>query len=206
MRLAIFTFTFATFTAAALVAVTSCNGDDGGSGSTDAGNTCEGVYADKTLDEITAGATTGACTSAADLDAVCANDVNGTTSACALTCNGQGGTDAEKVVCTSDCVKDELDPAPSDACIGCYIASVSCSLANCLDPCLAGGSDPDCIDCRVEFGCAGAFYNECSGLPVPTGLDLGSGGAGGSSSGGASNGGSAGSAAGGASSGAGGAP
>lgn len=187
MRLAVLFIT----SIAALLAASGCSSDEKKNTSTDAGSMCKGVYADKTLDQLTAGAASGACTSASDLAAVCANDINGTASSCGLSCNSQPGDAGTKVACTVDCVKGKLAPPPSDSCIGCYADSVACTFQFCLEPCLAGASDPGCIACRVQNGCAGAFYNSCSGLPLPTGLDLGSAGAGGSSAGGGSNGGAA---------------
>jgi hypothetical protein len=195
MRLAVLFIT----STVALLAATACASNDKKNTSTDAGNMCKGVYSDKTLEQLTTGAKSGACTSATDLAAVCANDINGTASNCGLSCNSQPGDAGTKVACTVDCVKGHLNPPPSDSCIGCYADSVACTFQFCLEPCLAGASDPACIACRVQHGCAGAFYNSCSGLPLPTGLDLGSAGAGGSSAGGGANGGSSGAAAGGAS-------
>lgn len=176
MRIAIL-FLTSTF---GLFAITGCSSSKKSS-SPDAGNTCKGVYSDKTLADLTTGASTGACTSAADLAVVCANDVNTTTSNCALGCNAQGGDAGTKVACTVACVKGQLNPPPTDACIACYADSVACALQYCLQPCLAGASDPTCTTCRVQHGCSGTFYRSCSGLPVPTGLNLG--GAGGASSG-----------------------
>jgi hypothetical protein len=172
-----------------LIAPVSCGDDDddsggagtggsAGSGGTSGAEQCKGVYADKTESEVAVEAGDGACTSAADLAAVCANDVNTTAASCGLSCFAQGGDEATQIQCNLSCVTTATDPDPSSACIGCYLESVACARENCLDQCLSDPTAPACIQCRADEGCTGGFYT-CSGLPLPTGTSLGSGGQGG---------------------------
>jgi hypothetical protein len=108
-----------------------------------------------------------------------------TSADCGTSCLSQSTDPATLPTCVTECLKKNTTPSLSDGCTGCYVADVGCSVANCLATC-AAGSTPDCAACRVEKGCAAAFYT-CSGLPLPT-ASGGSGGA--SSTGGASSGGS----------------
>jgi hypothetical protein len=153
-------------------------GTGGGAGSGGAG-TCKGVYADKTQAELAAEAGDGACTSAADIAAVCANDINTVAASCGLSCFAQGGDEAAQLQCNTECVTAATDPDPSVPCMGCYLQSVACVRENCVTQCVSDPTAPACIQCRLDEGCTGAFYNDCSGLPLPTGVELPQGGQGG---------------------------
>ena len=157
---------------------TGGTGTGGGAGSGGAG-TCKGVYADKTQAQITAEAGDGECTSATDIAAVCANDINTVAASCGLSCFAQGGDDATQLQCNTDCVTAATDPDPSDACIGCYVQSVACARENCVNQCVSDPTADACIQCRLDAGCTGNFYNSCSGLPLPTDVVLPQGGQGG---------------------------
>lgn len=176
---------------AGLIAITGCGDDDdddsgaagsggttGGSGGSGGGGQCKGVYADKTEAELADEAGDGACTSASDVAAVCANDINTLAASCGLSCFAQGGDEQEQLMCNMTCITGMTDPDPSSACIGCYLESVACARINCQQQCIADPTSDVCVQCRIDEGCTPGFF-ECSGLPIPTGLDLGGGGAGG---------------------------
>jgi hypothetical protein len=140
---------------------------------------CVGPYADQTQVQFTAGlATTGACISTADSNAVCQNDVTTFTGKCGVDCVSMGGTQEAIGACTLACIKDKTAPDPSDACLSCYITDVGCATSHCLSDCLADPKGQPCFMCRVANHCAQDFY-ACTGMPLPTGVSLGAGGTGG---------------------------
>jgi hypothetical protein len=152
----------------ALVLASACGDDDDDKGAT---NQCTAGYSDKTPAELEAETTSGAC--ADDTATICANNVPQQASDCGVAARKQA-TDPNDLMelgsLTLSCLQTELDPAPSNPCLGCYIQSVACAAQNCLNDC-AGGETAACQQCRISAGCTTAFY-QCSGLPVPTGLDV----------------------------------
>lgn len=178
---------------AALIAAPGCGDDDdddtggagtgggtpgtGGSGGTNGAAQCEGVYQDKTEAELASEAGDGACTEDSDIAAVCANDINTLAASCGLSCFAQGGDEAAQLACNLTCINGMTNPDPSTECVGCYLASVACARMNCTQQCINDPTAEPCIQCRIDEGCTPGFYT-CSGLPVPTGLDLGGGGQG----------------------------
>lgn len=163
----------------------------GGVGGGSSDPACKYPYTDLTKSKLKAKTTSGACE--ADTDALCGANMVAVTGQCGVGCNAQSTDAATVAKCTKDCIQaDEgVKPTLSDDCTNCYVADVGCSIQNCLTDCAAAPTGPACNACRLEKGCAAAFY-ECSGLPIP---GSGSGGIG--NGGGPGMGGSAGSGAGG---------
>lgn len=149
----------------------------GGSGGSTADGTCTAPqYADVTLIDFLSQAADKAKACAGDTDAsnICSNDVSKAGANCGKSCLA-AGDDAAQATCVEACINQNLPSGAtplSDSCLKCYSANVQCSKMNCLAPCLASPTGQDCAQCRVQKGCSSAFY-DCSGLPVPTGLDLG---------------------------------
>lgn len=157
----------------ALIPLASACGDDdadngdgnvGGSGGGGGNMQCVGVYADRTAAELAEQTTEGACVD--DTRAVCASDIHTQAGTCGVDCANQGGDATEQASCTLTCLRNSPNPDPSDACYGCYIASVGCAYVNCFDQCLASPTAPGCVACRADAGCTAGFYT-CSGLPIP---------------------------------------
>ncbi len=166
--------------AAGSVCVVGCGSDSdtGGSVST---TQCVGAYTDLTQTEFSAKADTKlGCASDDDLSNSCLNDLQSIAGGCGKGCLNQAvGSAADK--CVAECLTNNLPKAFSDSCMSCYTADVACARELCIGPCFMPTSDA-CAACRVEKGCAPTFY-ACSGLPVPTGLDLGGGEGGGANDG-----------------------
>jgi hypothetical protein len=134
-----------------------------------------GDYQDLTLSTFSADvATSGACTSTADVATVCSNDVTAKAEGCGLDCLTMGAADMD--ACVTTCLNNEVKPALSSGCVSCYATDVGCARDNCKINCLSPTS-PACTSCREQFGCIDAFYT-CSGLPVPGSSSGGAGGAG----------------------------
>jgi hypothetical protein len=105
------------------------------------------------------------CKAAADLDLICREDIGGRfrrefAVACLPTL--MGGP-ANVILCINELAKREY-PTLSDACLGCYSASVACTLQNCLASCSVDATSAACISCQTTNGCLSTFFT-CSGLP-----------------------------------------
>jgi hypothetical protein len=128
---------------------TSMGGSTGGStgGTTSMGGSTGG----------TGGGVMDACKNAADGAVISdpAKDVQGAVGKC-----GQDNLGQEPA--TLDCIKAL---GLSDACAGCFDGTVSCTIMNCLNECIADAGSQPCKDCR-KTNCDPAF-EVCSGLVVP---------------------------------------
>jgi hypothetical protein len=105
------------------------------------------------------------CKAATDLDLICSQDIGGKIRrdyavACLPTL---AGGQATVVMCINELAKRDF-PALSDACLGCYSASVACTLQNCLASCSIDANSAACITCQTTNGCLSTFFT-CSGLP-----------------------------------------
>jgi hypothetical protein len=105
------------------------------------------------------------CKAATDLDLICSQDIGGKIRrdyavACLPTL---AGGPANVIMCINDLAKRDF-PALSDACLGCYSASVACTLQNCLASCSIDANSAACITCQTTNGCLSTFFT-CSGLP-----------------------------------------
>jgi len=154
----------------------SSDSDDGSAnngGSSGAAPTqCVGNNAEFTHAEFLAQTEEGyGCSAESDSSTVCANDMPLIGGTCGKGCLGMG-TDAEQADCVATCITDKLDSTNSGSlsseCMACYTADIECARKNCLTSCGLGPTSEACADCRIEKGCADAFY-ECSGLPQPGG-------------------------------------
>jgi hypothetical protein len=107
----------------------------------------------------------GMCKSATDLDLICSQDIGGTIRRdYAVACLGTlMGGNAAVVACINDLAKRDFKTL-SDGCLGCYSASVACTLQNCLMECATAATSKACTDCQTAKGCLPAFF-ACSGLP-----------------------------------------
>jgi hypothetical protein len=194
-------------TAATLLVVGCGSSDDSGSssngGSTTGGSTTGGsatggsgggssaakcadpAYADVTASDFPSQTVGGlACANASDAAGVCDNDLAAIGAGCGKTCLTQVGmADATQAACVGTCINQMLlaSSAPlADACLTCYTSDVACARKMCFAQCAFAPTSDACAQCRIDMGCTPTFYS-CSGLPIPTGLDLGTGmGAGGS--------------------------
>lgn len=163
---------FFMLTIAATTAVLSaigCGSDsDGGNG----GNTatqCLGNNAEFTPAEFLALTEPGkGCSSESDVNTVCSNDMPLVAGTCGKGCLSM----SDQATCVAGCIQDAVTHGNSQplsaACLTCYGTDVDCARTNCLSQCGLGPTSEACANCRVEKGCAEAFYN-CSGLPEPTG-------------------------------------
>jgi hypothetical protein len=91
-------------------------------------------------------------------------------------------TEAAQATCNATCIAEKIpakSKALSDACVTCYTNDVGCARVHCFAECGFAPASQACAVCRVDNGCAPAFY-QCSGLPTPTGSTPGAGGEGGS--------------------------
>lgn len=104
------------------------------------------------------------CKSTADLDLICSADIGGRIrNEYARGCLGSLSLGNDAVIsCITEGVKREF-PALSSDCLGCYTASVACSLEKCLVACMDATSSA-CMTCQLNMGCLSAFF-ACSGLP-----------------------------------------
>jgi hypothetical protein len=147
---------------------TDDNGDDGGGRGGGSGNEdpkCKGVYAAWTASELEAAATAGACED--DAAVVCGRDLNFEAGLRGKACFEENPDDSAALAeCTLEALKSTGASNPSDACLGCYIASLACVQERCLSDCLADPTAQVCIDCRAREGCTQEFF-DCSGLPSP---------------------------------------
>jgi hypothetical protein len=181
MRLDLKRLTFA-LTAALLIPVAGCGGstpkkdaavpkdgprDTTGGGGETAPGMCVGTFATYTRTSLgnAVAAGVGKCTTAADLDVICAVDVGQTTRDCGPTCLATGKTGDMLAACVIDCVKTRLATRPSEACLGCYAAATACTIDKCLAVCLDPNSTA-CLTCQTQNGCLSGFF-VCSGLPAP---------------------------------------
>ncbi len=169
------------------------SGNSAGAGGSSAGGstgsqTCAApAYADVPASEFASKAVAGkACSSDSDLTDLCNEDLAGLGASCGKTCLLQGGDDATQATCVAACIDQGLSAGatpPSDACMSCYTADVQCARKECLAQCLASPTSDTCTQCRIDMGCLQVFY-DCSGAPLPTGLNLGAAGATGAAGGG----------------------
>jgi hypothetical protein len=136
---------------------------------------CVGTFA--SLNRTALGAAVAAksaamCKGTADLDLICTQDIGGKIRreyavACLPTLAPPGGPDAV-IGCINMLAKRDF-PGLSDGCLGCYSASVACTLQNCLGSCSVDANSPACLTCQTTYGCLSTFFT-CSGLPGgPTG-------------------------------------
>ncbi|HYQ45193.1 MAG TPA: hypothetical protein VER11_24570 [Polyangiaceae bacterium] len=158
-------------TTAAVLSAIGCGSDSDGGG--DGGNTltqCLGNNAEFTPEEFLAQTADGkGCSSASDVNTVCSNDMPLVAGTCGKGCLGM----SDEATCVAGCIQDAVTHGNSkplsNSCLTCYGADVDCARTQCLVPCGLGPTSAECATCRVEKGCAAAFY-DCSGLPQPTGV------------------------------------
>jgi len=161
---------------AAVLSVVGCGSDsDGGTANNGGGagasslTQCLGNNAEFTPDEFVAGTEDGkGCSDLTDMQTVCANDMPLIVGTCGKNCLNM----ADEAMCVAACVQqkvthDSYGPL-SNGCLTCYGEDVVCARDNCLVACGLNPTSAGCATCRLEKGCADAFY-ECSGLPRPTG-------------------------------------
>ena len=180
---------FSMFLASAIAgafAVAGCGTDDDSGGQSAAGaagasaTQCVGSYVDFSSTKFDE-QTTGAKGCSADGAAICSKDVTAIVGTCGKTCYFNVAHDDEtQAACVAPCIMQAV--ALSDSCIGCYVEDVACARDKCFAQCGLTPASPECAACRADNGCASAFYG-CSGLPLPTGVELGGGSAGASGSG-----------------------
>jgi hypothetical protein len=186
-----------TLSLALVFSIAACGDDakptvDSGVVDTGTAGTCTGSFAGVTQTQLAGAiaASSGSKSCAADVAAVCTGNIASIAGACGLTCLGM--TADMSTVCVTSCIKSQLATKMvtlSDACTGCYAATVVCTQTMCLNDCAADPSAAKCTQCQIDKGCRGTFAS-CSGLP--TGPAPGDAGAsdGSASDGGASDGGS----------------
>lgn len=177
-------FTLLVAGAAAGLWVVGCGSDStdtgpGGAAGANSAAQCVGTYADLTASAFDAkNSSSKAC--ATDAPTVCSNDLTKIVGDCGKNCAlTSGPDDAVQATCVVACLADKVSsPKPlTEACTTCYVDDVACARNNCYGECAFAPTSALCTKCRVDKGCAASFYG-CSGVPVPTGFDLGSGGAG----------------------------
>ncbi|MEO8902174.1 MAG: hypothetical protein ABI488_09855 [Polyangiaceae bacterium] len=157
--------------AAASLSVGACSSD--GPGVVVDTAQCVGVYSD--LSQTTYNRSSQpdlGCSSDDDLTNTCTNDLTTIAGTCGRSCLSVAAQDAA-AACAANCINNNLPSPFSESCMDCYTADIYCARTLCLGSCLSPTSKA-CATCRVEKGCASSFYG-CSGLPVPSGLDLGTG-------------------------------
>ena len=187
---------FSMFLASAIagaLAVAGCGTDDdsgnqsaaGASGAAGASaKQCVGTYSDFDSTKFDEQTTSGKGCSL-DGASICNNDVTSLVGTCGKTCYLQAKQDDEsQAACVAPCIQQAVTSpkALSDSCISCYVEDVACARGLCFAQCGLTPGSAACATCRADNGCASAFYG-CSGLPLPTGVELGGGGAGASGSG-----------------------
>jgi len=118
-------------------------GTDAGSMDIDAGNpgTDAGMMA------------SGACTNMADTTTLMSIDIGAIVETCVRSSFGAQPA-------TSNCIG--MMSGLSEGCTACFGDTVTCVTMSCLTQCLAGGSSPGCVSCRM-MNCDPAFA-VCSGL------------------------------------------
>lgn len=178
---------------AGALAVAGCGTDDDSGNQSAAGAPgaagasavqCVGTYSDLTSTDFDEQTTSGKGCSL-DGASICSNDVTNLVGTCGKTCYLQAAKDDEsQAACVAPCIMQAVTSpkALSDSCIACYVADVACARDLCFAQCGLTPGSADCATCRADNGCASEFYG-CSGLPLPTGVDLGGGSAGASGSG-----------------------
>jgi hypothetical protein len=184
-------FTLASAVTAATLLVVGCGSDsatggsntggNGGSGGSASGAKCTAPqYTDVAVSDFLSGADASkACAAAVDASNVCNNDISTIAATCGKSCLLMGGDDAAQASCVATCVDQGLPSSAtpfSDGCMACYTADVECARKNCFAQCATAPTSQACAQCRIDMGCTPTFY-DCSGLLVPTSLDLGAGGA-----------------------------
>jgi|SRR6188768_123051 len=177
-------FTFVVSATMAALSLLGCSSDDDSGGSNNAGSggsaptQCVGINAEFDSAEFLAQTAPGkGCSSASDVSTVCANNMPVIVGTCGASCLNM----SDEAQCVAGCVEDGLSPKSeklSQECLACYGADIECAKEHCLGPCGPAPASPSCAECRVNSGCAAAFY-ACSGLPVPGGSDGGGGDGGG---------------------------
>lgn len=163
------------------LAVAGC-GSDSDSGTQNTAGTagaaatqCAGIYAEFSASAFATGTTSGkGC--AADEAEICGTDVTTIVGTVGASCyQNPDHSDGAQDACVQAGIADQLKTL-SAACTNCYVADVACARDKCLADCGLSPGSVKCAQCRAENGCASSFY-DCSGLPVPTGTDLGGAGA-----------------------------
>jgi hypothetical protein len=161
----------------------SGGGTGGGGGGGSTGTACTGSFAGITQVQL-AGAIAMSmgpknCAAAADVALICTGNVVSIAGSCGLECLMM--TEDAAKVCIASCIKKKVQL--SDACNGCYAATVACAQTNCLLQCAANPAAEMCTKCQIDKGCRTAFAM-CSGLPTPGAApDGGAGGDGGGNTG-----------------------
>lgn len=126
--------------------------------STDTGNTDTGVAACSTTNVV------GACMNECDL-ALSRDAITAAATDCGLGCLG----DADEAGCSNTClIAASVDVPPagqaiSEGCSGCYVATIACTIANCIPACLDTASEA-CQTCQAT-NCIPAFY-ACTGYEL----------------------------------------
>jgi hypothetical protein len=95
----------------------------------------------------------GACTNEADTTTLMSIDIGAIVEGCVRTTFGAQPA-------TSNCIG--MMSGLSAGCTACFGETVTCVTMSCLTQCLAGGSSPGCVSCRM-MNCDPAFA-VCSGL------------------------------------------
>jgi hypothetical protein len=160
-----------TLALALVFSIAACGDDDKpvvDSGVDTGTGACTGSFMGATQTQL-AGAiamSTGPKSCAADVAAVCTGNVAQVAGACGLSCLGMTADAA--TACVTACIKTKLAMSSltlSDACNGCYAATVVCTQTMCLGDCAADPSAAKCTQCQIDKGCRSTFAN-CSGLPT----------------------------------------
>jgi hypothetical protein len=126
---------------------------------------CKGIYYAWNASQLEAAAMPGACRE--DTAEVCGRDLNTEAGKAGQGCFADFSNDPQGLAgCVLEALKSSEDPSPSDACLGCYIASVACVQERCLADCLEDPNSMKCIQCRFDEGCTPEFF-ACTGLPSP---------------------------------------
>ncbi len=125
------------------------------------GGVCVGDQCPITRRQLSALATEGACTSAAEIDLVCDGELE---RAIGL-CNESSLQDSAGFGLVQNCVlTDPAVSSASEACVDCYLDANRCALLNCLSECLVPASAEACDACRQNQ--CGAALSACTGLPA----------------------------------------
>jgi hypothetical protein len=140
-------------------------GSTGGSGGQGGATACTGTFMGITQAQLGAAiaASTGdkKCNTSADVAAICTGNIASIAGMCGVGCATM--PQAQVPACISACLKEKT--TLSDACGGCYAATVLCTQMNCLAQCIANPAAAMCTQCQIDKGCRGAFIT-CTGLPT----------------------------------------
>jgi hypothetical protein len=151
------------------LAFVACESDPTPTPATDTGATDTGATDTGAADTATCSTTNvvGACMNECDL-ALSRAAVTSAATDCGLGC--LSGDPAAEAECSNTCLiaaSVDIPPAGqaiSEGCSGCYVATIACTISNCIPACLDAASEA-CQTCQVEKGCISAFY-ACTGYEL----------------------------------------